>query len=293
MQNDNSGGSDNTQVDSSPESVVETNALDSVGSEANAPAMSAREFLSRRQEIRDKQATAKLTKNSSKSSVATDEEESSEETDVSQTSQNEERVAKQRDVPNPKFQQRIDKLTAKFHDAERKAAEKDIQIEKLMKATEILQNELQRVSKFAKLDPQQERIRELELQQEVDKFANGLDNKHEEIFNKSVNEYEVQSRADEILEEVESLTQEYDLVSPEEILIAMRDRGLTAQAAARQIHNGRLQLAQKRTSQVKHPQTVSKSGAGGTNQPAEPYRGSETIKKFFLQRIAERSGKAD
>ena len=292
MLNDN-GGNDNTSGDSSPESVGGTNELESVGSEANAPPMSAREFLSRRQEIREKQTATKLTKGKPDAVVADSEDEPSEETDVSQTSKDEREQLTKREQPNPKFQQRIDKLTAKYHDAERKAAEKDIQIEKLMKATEILQKELERVAKAAKLDPREERIRELELQREVDKLASGLDNKHEEIYNKSVNEYQVQSRADEILEEVESLTQEYDLVSPEEILLAMRDRGLTAAAAARQIHNSRLQLAQKKTSQVKHPQTVSKTGAAGTNQPPEPYRGSETIKKFFLQRIAERNGRAE
>lgn len=292
MLNDN-GGNDNTSGDSSPESVGGTNELESVGSEANAPPMSAREFLSRRQEIREKQTATKMTKDKSKSAVASGEDESSEENDVSQASTNEREQVVKKEVANPKFQQRIDKLTAKYHDAERKSAEKDIQIEKLMKATEILQKELERVARSAKLDPREERIRELELQREVDKFASGLDNKHEEIYNKSLNEYQVQSRADEILEEVESLTQEYDLVSPEEILLAMRDRGLTAAAAARQIHNSRLQLAQKKTSQVKHPQSVSKTGATGTNQPPEPYRGSETIKKFFLQRIAERNGRAE
>jgi len=294
MQNDNMGGNNNT-VDTSPVSVGESNTdVDSVGSSANEPAMSTRDFLSRRQEIREKKAqaesrTAKVTKAETETDVAEGDSEEASETDSSQLSTKE--ADKQERTANPKFQQRIDKLTAKYHEAERKAAQKDIQIEKLMKATEILQKELERVAKVAKLDPREERIKELEYQQEVEKFTNSLSNKEEELYSKSVNEYAVQSRADEILEEVTELTQEYDLVSPEEILIAMRDRGMSAKQAARSIHNARLEKASKRT--VKHPATVSKSGAGGTNPVEQPYRGAASIKDFLLQRMAERDGKAE
>lgn len=258
--------------------------------------MSARDFLSRRQEIKEKavskpvnkpKPTAKLSEAESDDSVAEAEEEASEE-DVSQTS----KPAVKAKAENSKFQQRIDKLTARFHEAERKTAEKDVQIEKLLKATEILQKELMRVSKTAKLDPREEKIRELELQREVDKFANSLNNKQDELYSKSVNEYQVQARADEILDEVTELVEQYDLASPEEVLIAMRDHGKTATQAAREIHNARLQKAQKRIA-VKHPSSVSKTGAPGTNAPEESYRGPESIKKFLLQRIAERSGKAE
>lgn len=290
MSNDYEGGNENT-YDSSPESVEVDQELDSVGSEADSPPMSARDFLSRRQEIREK-ASTKMPKGQSKSAVASDEEEPSEENDDSQPSKQEAAKPKVETKDNPKFQQRIDKLTARYHDAERKAAEKDVQIEKLMKATEILQKELERISKFAKLDPREEKIRELELQREVDKFSNSLNNRQDELYSKSVNDYQVQSRADEILDEVNDLVQEYDLASPEEILIAMRDHGKTATQAAREIHNARLQKAQKRIA-VKHPASVSKTGATGTNTPEEQYRGAETIKKFFLQRMAERNGRSE
>jgi hypothetical protein len=296
MSNEFEGGNENT-YDSSPESVEDGSDLDNVGSSANEPAMSAHDFLSRRQEIKEKQArnsrqkpTTKMTSAESDDSVAEADEEASEE-DVSQTSKTAVRAkAEQRE--NPKFQQRIDKLTARYHESERKTAERDVQIEKLMKATEILQNELERVSKVARLDPQAEKIRELELQREVDKFANSLNNRQDEIYSKSVNDYQIQSRADEILDEVSELAEEYDLASPEEILIAMRDHGKTANQAAREIHNARLQKAQKRIS-VKHPSSVSKNGSQGSNNPEEPYRGADSIKKFLLQRMAERGGKAE
>lgn len=296
MSNDFEGGNENT-YDSSPESVGESQELDDVGSDANEPAMSPREFLSRRQEIREKQSakqqsrSTKLSDAKSENSLAGEDEEASEK-DSSQLSEKQQ-DKQDRNQVNPKFQQRIDKLTSKYHEAERKAAQKDIQIEKLMKATEILQKELERVSKSAKLDPREERIKELEYQQEVEKFTNSLNNREEELYSKSVSDYQVQTRADEILDEVNDLVTQYDLVSPEEILLAMRDRGMTAAQAARSIHNQRLQLAAKRTGATKHPSTVSKSGAGGTNSVDEPYRGADTIKKFLLQRMAERNGKAE
>jgi hypothetical protein len=297
MQNNDNGGNFNNTSETSPVSAGDSQDLDSVGSSANESPMSARDFLSRRQEIREKKATAetrtaKMTKAQPKTDLAEgDGEEASDETDSSQLSTKETDKQDRKDQSNPKFQQRIDKLTAKYHEAERRGAQKDIQIEKLMKATEILQKELERVAKVAKLDPREERIKELEYQQEVEKFTNSLNNKEEELYSKSVSEYQVQTRADEILDEVNDLVQEYDLVSPEEILIAMRDRGMSAKQAARSIHNTRLERASKKT--VKHPASVSKSGAPGTNSVDQPYRGADSIRDFFLQRLAERNGKAE
>lgn len=288
----NGGGSDNTNMGDSPSPAGESAELDSVGSSANEPPMSARDFLSKRQGINEKQnianrKAARLTNAESEGSVAGSAEEASEQEDNSRLSKS----AGERDVPNPKFQQRVDKLTARYHEAEKKAAQKDVEIEKYRKATDILQKELERVSKYAKLDPREERIKQLEYEREVEQFTNGLSNKQEEIYNSSVTEHQIQSRADEILDEVHELAQEYDMVSPEEILIAMRDRGETATQAARSLHNARLARASKRN--VSHPSTVGRTGAQGSNPVDQPYRGAETIKDFFNARIAERNGKAE
>jgi hypothetical protein len=295
MSFDNNGGSDNTNMGDSPSSAGESSELDSVGSSANEPPMSARDFLSKRQGINEKQnianrKAARLTNAESEGSVAGSEEEASEQEDNSRLSKK--AGERERDVPNPKFQQRVDKLTARYHEAEKKAAQKDVEIEKYRKATDILQKELERVSKYAKLDPREERIKQLEYEREVEQFTNGLNNKQEEIYNSSVTEHQIQSRADEILDEVNELAQEYDMVSPEEILIAMRDRGETATQAARSLHNARLARASKRTA-VSHPSTVGRTGAQGTNPVEQPYRGASTIKNFFEARIAERNGKAE
>lgn len=293
MSFDNNGGSDNT-MDASPASAGENVDADSVGSSANEPPMSARDFLSKRQEINVRKNTAdrkaaRMTNAETEGSVAGSEEEASDQEDNSRLSKK--AVEKERDA-NPKFQQRVDKLTARYHEAEKKSAQKDVEIEKYRKATDILQKELERVSKFAKLDPREERIKQLEYEREVEQFTNGLNNRQEEIYNSSVTEYQVQSRADDILDEVNDLVKEYDLVSPEEILIAMRDRGETATAAARSIHNARLARASKRTAST-HPSTVGRTGAQGTNPVDQPYRGASTIKDFLNARIAERNGKAE
>ena len=294
MSFDNNGGCDNTNMGDSRSPAGESSELDSVGSSANEPPMSARDFLSKRQGINEKQnianrKAARLTKAESEGSVAGSEEEASEQEDNSRLSKK--AGERERDVPNPKFQQRVDKLTARYHEAEKKAAQKDVELEKYRKATDILQKELERVSKHAKLDPREERIKQLEYEREVEQFTNGLSNKQEEIYNSSVTEHQIQSRADEILDEVNELAQEYDMVSPEEILIAMRDRGETATQAARSLHNARLARANKRN--VSHPSTVGRTGAQGTNPVDQPYRGVSTIKDFFNARIAERNGKAE
>ena len=275
----------------SPAEAVETTDVESVGSRADEPAMSAKEFLTRRSELRDK-ASAKMTVEKSSPDLANQEEEASEDED-SQPQKAKSNDDDQKEVVGNKFQKRIDKLTARYHDAERKAAEKDIQIEKLTKATEILQKELERYASQLQLDPREERIKELEYRKEIDEFNRGLNDRQEDIYNKSVQEYQVQQRADEILEEVNSLAEEYDLVSPEEILLAMRDHQLPAAKAARDLHQQRLQRAQKKLGAHKHPSTVSRKGSESISPVDEPYRGPETIKKFLLQRMAERDGVAE
>jgi DNA repair exonuclease SbcCD ATPase subunit len=277
----------------SPAEAVETTDVESVGSRADEPAMSAKEFLTRRSELRNK-ASAEKTVEQSSQDLANQEEEASEEEGSQPQEAKDKQEDQNKEVVNNKFQKRIDKLTARYHDAERKSAEKDIQIEKLTKGVEILQKELERYASQLQLDPREERIRELEYKKEIDDFNRGLDERQENIYNESVREYQVQQRADEILEEVNSVVEEYDLVSPEEVLLAMRDKGLSAAQAARDLHQQRLQRAQKRIQGTKkHPSTVSRKGAESISPVDEPYRGAETIKKFLLQRMAERDGVAE
>lgn len=287
MSNDMVG--DNSSA--SPAEAVETTDVESVGSRADEPAMSAKEFLTRRSELREK-ASAKKTVEKSSVDLANQEEEASED-EGSQPQRVEDKQDPNKEVLNNKFQKRIDKLTARYHEAERKASEKDIQIEKLTKGVEILQKELERYASQLQLDPREERIKELEYRKEIDEFNRGLNERQENIYNESVREYQVQQRADEILDEVNSAVEEYDLVSPEEVLLAMRDKGLSATQAARDLHQQRLQRAQKKLGANKHPSTVSRKGSESISPVEEPYKGAETIKKFLLQRMAERDGVAE
>lgn len=73
----------------------------------------------------------------------------------------------------------------------------------------------------------------------------------------------------------------------------MRDRGVTASQAARELHTARLQKAQRRMQTSNHPSSVSRKGNQSISPVEEPYRGTETIKNFLLQRMAERNGRAD
>lgn len=287
MSNDMVG--DNSSA--SPAEAVETTDVESVGSRADEPAMSAKEFLTRRSELREK-ASAKKTVEKSSVDLANQEEEASED-EGSQPQRVEDKQDPNKEVLNNKFQKRIDKLTARYHEAERKASQKDIQIEKLTKGVEILQKELERYASQLQLDPREERIKELEYRKEIDEFNRGLNERQENIYNESVREYQVQQRADEILDEVNSAVEEYDLVSPEEVLLAMRDKGLSATQAARDLHQQRLQRAQKKLGANKHPSTVSRKGSESISPVDEPYKGTETIKKFLLQRMAERDGVAE
>lgn len=288
MSNDMVG--DNSSA--SPAEAVETTDVESVGSRADEPAMSAKEFLTRRSELRDKASAKKIVEEPSVD-LANQEEEASEDEGSQPQKVEDKNKDPEKEVVNNKFQKRIDKLTARYHEAERKASQKDIQIEKLTKGVEILQKELERYASQLQLDPKEERIRELEYKKEIDEFNRGLDERQENIYNESVREYQVQQRADEILDEVNSAVEEYDLVSAEEVLLAMRDKGLSATQAARDLHQQRLQRAQKKLGANKHPSTVSRKGSESISPVEEPYRGAETIKKFLLQRMAERDGVAE
>jgi hypothetical protein len=290
-------GENNTNIDASPASTDSRPAADTPASPASDGPVSARDWLTERVRSRETkpQRAVKDVVAKSTEAVAGPAEDASE-TDDSQSSaapeKKEEGKTEPKDTLHPKFQKRIDRLTAKYHETQRAVAERDVQVQKLQKAAEILQAELARVTKRANLDPNEEKMTAMQYERDVEKFVQGLDKQTDELYNKGVSEYQVQARADEILDEVNELVQQYDLVSPEEVLLAMRDRGMTAAAAARSIHSDRLARAAKRTA-VQHPATTARTGSGGTNPPDAPYRGADSIRDFLKSKMAQRTGRSE
>jgi hypothetical protein len=289
---DNKIGATTTTTDASPASSESISPASDAGSPAATGApRSAREWLSERAASRAKagsKAGSESTPAVPDIEVASDVEDGSGDKDGSQPSKKEKENT---DTVHPKFQKRIDRLTAKYHETQRAVAERDIQIAKLQKAAEILQAELGRVTAKAQLDPKEEQLAAMRYEREVEKFTSGLDKQKDELYNAGISEYTVQARADEILDEVNELVVQYDLVSPEEILLAMRDRGLTAAVAARQLHTARLEKAAKRTA-VAHPATTARAGAPATNAVDTGYRGADSIRDFLNAKIAARTGRS-
>lgn len=283
-------GANPTTTEASPASSESLSPASDAGSPAaTGGPRSAREWLSERAASRAKaeaKAGSESTPAEPEVEVASDGEDGSEEPSGSQPDKKE-----NSDTVHPKFQKRIDRLTARFHETQRAVAERDIQIAKLQKAAEILQAELNRVSAKAQLDPQEEQLAAMRYEREVEKFTSGLDKQKDDLYAAGVSEYAVQARADEILDEVNELCSQYDLVSPEEILLAMRDRGLSAAVAARQLHTARLERAAKRTA-VAHPATTARTGAPATNAVDTGYRGADSIRDFLNAKIAARTGRS-
>jgi hypothetical protein len=156
-------------------------------------------------------------------------------------------------------------------------------------------SELERVAQFAKLDPQQEKIRELELQREIDALEAKLPGNIEKEFGEQAREAEIADRAAEMADAIRGAAAEWDgLFSPRELAVYMQSkRTVDAAAAAKELGSKRLAAAQTRSGvRPAAPSTASVSAGAGRDSAAPwQYRGQSSILDFFEQQNQLRSKK--
>lgn len=190
-------------------------------------------------------------------------------------------------------QKRIDQLTHKLKAEQSRAKEMALENAKLKEATRLFQEELARVSKFAKLDPHQEEIRQLKLEQEISQLDQRLPQEVESRFAEQERQFQVQERAQEIKQALQDATQAWDgLFTMRELGTYMSQKGIyDAEQAAQELGETRLQAAQKRIQKPKAPATAASSTSGHREQ-SQPWRydGVSSISQFISEQEARRTG---
>jgi hypothetical protein len=190
-------------------------------------------------------------------------------------------------------ERRIEQLTQRYYNAEQKAARAQAESEKLHVAVKMMQEEIDRLHAKAqdRLDPREEQLVEMRRKQEVEQYLAKSANKDTELLSNATQEWEVEQRVADLIDEVGTLAEEYYLTSPEEILLKMKATGGTATETARALHNSRLTRAGKSTA-PSHPKTVSATGTPSTDAVRQPHS-RERAADFFRRRMAERNGRAE
>lgn len=195
----------------------------------------------------------------------------------------------------PGVKKRIDSLTAKYR--KELEARKSMALEnaRLKEAVRLYTAELERVAQFAKLDPQQEKIRELELQREIDALEAKLPGNIEREFGEQARQAELNERAAEIADAIRGAAAEWDgLFSPRELAVFMQSQRISdAARAAKELGTKRLNAAQARSGARPVAPSTAAASAGASRDSAGPwqYRGQSSILDFFEQQDQLRSKK--
>lgn len=229
------------------------------------------------------------------SSDAQSEEEASVSGADSDESDSQESRPEKENALSPGIKRRIDGLTAKYK--QEQAARKEVALEnaKLREAVKLYMTELERVASFAKLDPQKEKIRELELQREIDQIEQKIPKDIEEQFSAAEREAELNERAQDIADQIRSATSEWDgMFTARELALFMKQNRIAdAAKAANQLGSGRLEAAQRRggfSTKPQAPSTAATRGVSSARETAQPwrYKGANSILDFFDAQDSQR-----
>lgn len=195
----------------------------------------------------------------------------------------------------PWFQQRIDKLTAKYKSEQE--AHKTLALESAKKdeAIRILQEELERIASKANLDPHEEQIQELKLQHRIDQLNNEIPSKIEAQWAEKLEEIEVQEKAREIVNNLKSAVAKYQgLFTENELLSYMRQSGYTdasqVKIASEKLYKERLAAAQKFIStSPMAPSTAA--GLPSSNRELSTQKKYASIKEYAEDMKNQRAGR--
>jgi hypothetical protein len=193
----------------------------------------------------------------------------------------------------PGVKKRIDSLTARYKSEAEAHKKTQLENAKLQAAVEIMQREFDRISKRAQLDPHEEQIAGLKLQQEIDRLDREIPTKVESQYSERMEQLEVEERAEQMFTSMKEATAEYDgLFTTAELARFMAQNNIMdANLAAKQLGDKRLEAASKRFKQPPAPSTASGSASGTRNlsQPFQ-YKGAGSIAEFLENQEKARRG---
>lgn len=193
----------------------------------------------------------------------------------------------------PGIKKRIDSLTAKFKTEQGLRKEMALENAKLKEAVRLYMAELERVAGFAKLDPHAEKIRELELQREIDQIEQRVPRDIEEQFSAQMREAEISEKAADIADQIRSATAEWEgLFTARELALFMQQNRVTdAAKAAQYLGDSRIAAARKRApARPQAPSTAAARGVNAARETAQPwtYKGASSILDFFDAQDSQR-----
>ena len=156
-----------------------------------------------------------------------------------------------------KMQGRISAITGKYKEAAVQLQSVQSELVKREKAIEILHKEVQRLNQFAKEDPRDAKLRQMETERDVEKFLS--EHQPSELISADYErDVQVQERVDGLIGEVKGLANTYYMVSPQEILLEMQQTGKSADSIAKALHQDRLNRSRKNAPAA--PRTVGSTG---------------------------------
>lgn len=156
-----------------------------------------------------------------------------------------------------KMQGRISAITGKYKEAAVQLQSVQSELVKREKAIDILNKEVQRLNQFAREDPRDAKLRQMETEREVEKFLSEQE-PSALISADYEREVQVQERVDGLIGEVKTLANTYYMVSPQEILLEMQQTGKSADSIAKALHQDRLNRSRKNAPAA--PRTVGSTG---------------------------------
>jgi len=183
-------------------------------------------------------------------------------------------------VPFETFKKRVDKLSAQRHAEAERADKAEMQVQRLLKAVEILQAETARFAPHAKVDPRDEQIRAHELEKQVERFNQELEKSWADRRTKAAEQLQVEERAQAIVSEAKAAAAQYG-VDAKQILQVLQVSGDSPENIARLLAAAAAPAQQPKPSKPA-PKAVASSGkTAGNDYLVDGYPTSQTMADFL------------
>jgi len=191
---------------------------------------------------------------------------------------------KPRDIPYHAFKREKDKWSGRVDKLRTDLVSERTERTKAEKAVEILLKEVQELQGRVQIDPRDQQLKQLKMQQEVATFQQGLDSRIksdlDSKFAQDSSEDQVQELADTLLATAREVSAKYEGVVTEfEILEAQRwNRELSADDIAKQLYDKRAKVfAQKHRPAAPRTTAPSKGRSVPASSPTSFDRGEDMI----------------
>ncbi len=143
-------------------------------------------------------------------------------------------------IPKASFLKRINGLQAAKRKSEQVLLERDRELAEYQEAFRILQHRIMaaesKLSEYEEADPREEQLLQLQREKQAQDVRKKLEIEHQERTRVMEEQTFVEHRADEIIEEAQSLAKKYQTLTAEEIVYKFRTSDKEMKALAKELH---------------------------------------------------------